>query len=383
MRSGVALGALATVCLLAAPSKEERVAKIESGLTPRVRIEGQSVTRWPIAERMKFHNVPAVGVAVVEDGKLSWAKTYGAGWSVRTRFQAASISKPVAAVAALRLVARGDLSLDEDVNKKLKSWKVPENQWGKPITLRQLLSHTAGLTVHGFPGYAKTAEIPTGVQIVKGGPPANTAAVVVNVEPGTIFRYSGGGYQVLQVLIEDVTGKPFARAVKELVLDPADMKDSGYDQPPIASAARGHNSKGEPIAGDWHIHPEQAAAGLWTTPTDVARFLIAVHTSKLLPPAVTKEMLTPVKDGYALGFGIEGEGQAESFGHNGSNVGYRCFAVLYKNGKHGLVVMTNGDSGAGVAGEIVRAVAEEYGWSSHRAVMLKAADVSDGQVGRR
>lgn len=373
--------AAAAACLLAAPPAE-RASKIESSLTPRVRIEGQPMTRWTMAERQKFYNVPGVSVAVIENGKVEWAKGYGDGVTAHTRFQSASISKPVAAVAALRLVAQGQLSLDEDVNKKLKSWKAPENRWGKPITLRHLLTHTAGLTVHGFAGYAKTEQVPTLIQMLKGEAPANSAAIVVDMEPGSKFRYSGGGYEVIQLLIEDVTGKPFASVVKSLVLDPAGMKDSGYDQPRTQDAAAGYNGKGELIPGGWHIHPELAAAGLWSTAGDLARFLLAVRTNKLLPEALTKEMLTPAKDGYALGFGIQGSGDAETFGHNGSNVGYRCTATLYKNGGQGVVVMTNGDRGSGLAGEIVRAVAEEYGWASQRPMTIKPPVLTDAQLDR-
>jgi CubicO group peptidase (beta-lactamase class C family) len=365
--------------LISAPIAD-RAGNVEKQLTPRLRIDGQPAVQWTIDDRQALHKVPAVSVAVINDGKIEWAKGYGAGISPQTQFQAASISKPVAAMTALRMVVRGELSLDEDVNKRLKSWKIPQNTWGKPVTLRQILSHTAGLTVHGFPGYAKTAPIPTLVQILNGEKPANTEAVVVDVEPGSIYRYSGGGYEVVQLLIEDVTGKPFAQVVKSLVLEPAGMKDSGYDQPLPGKAALAYNGKGEPVSGGWHVYPEQAAAGLWTTPSDLARFLLAVNASKLLPQSMTTDMLTPVKDGYALGFGIEGSGEAETFGHGGSNMGYRCTATLFRNGRQGAVVMSNGDNGDAIANELVRAVAQEYGWPSHKPVTMKVAVLSDAQL---
>jgi CubicO group peptidase (beta-lactamase class C family) len=374
------LSLLAAASCLFSASRAEQISNVENGLAPRIHIEGDPPVRWGVAGRQKHHKVPAVSVAVVNGGKIEWAKGYGEGITAETRFQAASISKPVAAMTALRMVVRGELNLDEDINSKLKSWKLPANDWHKPVTLRQLLSHTAGLTVHGFPGYASTAPVPTLVQILKGEKPANTAAIAVNVEPGSIYRYSGGGYQVLQLLIEDVTGKPFAAVVKSLVLDPCRMKNSGYGQPAPAAAAPAFNSKGEPVPGRWHIYPEQAAAGLWTTPSDLARFLLAVNTSKLLPEAMTKEMLTPVKSGYGLGFSIEGSGDSERFGHGGANMGYRCIATLYRNRGQGVVVMTNGDNGSALAGEMVRAVAEAYDWPSQKPVSMKPAVLSQAQM---
>lgn len=366
----------ATLCA----ADSARIASVEQGLTRRINIEGQPQVHWTIAERQKHHKVPAISVAVINDGKIEWAKAYGDGVTTHTRFQAASISKPVAAVTALQLVAQGKLSLDEKVNKKLKSVQIPENKWGKPVTLRQLLSHTAGLTVHGFPGYEKTVPLPTLVQIVKGEKPANTAAVVVDVEPGSIYRYSGGGYQYVQILIEDVTGQPFAAAAKKYVLDPAKMADSGYDQPKESAAAPAYDSKGQPVAGGWNIYPEQTAAGLWTTPSDLARFLLAMSSSKLLPEALTKEALTPIKGGYGLGFGMEGSGPAETFGHGGSNRGYRCQAMLYRNGRQGAVVMTNSDNGDAIVGEITRAVANAYDWPSRKPTTHKMITLPEGQL---
>src|SRR6185436_9257568 len=138
-----------------------------------------------------------------------------------TLFQAGSISKPVAAVAALRLVDAGRIDLDADVNDYLVSWKVPANEgWQPRVTLRHLLSHTGGLTVHGFPGYARGQAVPTLVQVLDGAKPANTAAVRDNAVPGTQSRYSGGGTTIVQQMLIDVMGKPFPALMRELVLDP-------------------------------------------------------------------------------------------------------------------------------------------------------------------
>jgi CubicO group peptidase (beta-lactamase class C family) len=209
----------------------ERIARIEKGLLPAVVIQGQS-SALTIADRMAHYKVPGVSVVVINDGKIEWAKGYGvteAGGSTpvttETMFQAASISKPVAATGALALVEKGLLSLDEEANAKLKSWKVPENDFTKEqkVTLRRLASHSAGLTVHGFRGYAAIEAVPTTVQVLDGQKPANSAPVRVDVLPGSLWRYSGGGITVMQLMMADVTGKPFPALMRELVLDKIGM----------------------------------------------------------------------------------------------------------------------------------------------------------------
>ena len=207
---------LATVALCVFAESADKTSRVESGLRAGMQVAGEPESRWTIQERMSHHKVPAVSVAVINDGKLEWAKAYGVidattkqAANVETLFQAASISKPVSALAALRLVAQGKLNLDADVNASLTSWKLPAHSFAKPVTLRNLLSHTGGTTVHGFPGYKSDASLPTAVQVLTGGTPANTPGVIVNAEPGSMWRYSGGGYTVMQVLMTDVTRKAF------------------------------------------------------------------------------------------------------------------------------------------------------------------------------
>jgi CubicO group peptidase (beta-lactamase class C family) len=271
---------------------EERIARIEKGLAPIDLGKGQT-KQLDLSELMKLMNDPAVSVAVIQDYKIAWAKAYGstelrghAPITTRTLFQAGSISKPVAAAGMLALVQAGKLSLDEDVNLKLKTWKVPENELTKEqkVTLRRLASHSAGLTVHGFPGYDIDDKLPTLVEIFNGQKPANTAPIRVDVVPGTLERYSGGGITIEQQLMMDVTGKPFPALMKELVLNKIAMSDSSYEQPlPSAWQARtptGTRGDGQPIHGKWHIYPEMAAAGLWTTPTDLAKFAIEIALAR-------------------------------------------------------------------------------------------------------
>ncbi|MGH9626938.1 MAG: serine hydrolase [Bryobacteraceae bacterium] len=392
---------LRLICLFAtalylAGSTPDRVSRVEAGLRPGIQIAGEPGTRWTIQERMAHHKVPAVSIAVIHDGKLEWAKAYGVidtetdqPANAETLFQAASISKPVSALAALRLVAQGKLDLDSGVNSTLTSWSIPEHSFSKPVTLRGLLSHTAGTTVHGFPGYEAGADLPTAVQVVNGEEPANTKKVIVDLEPGSKWRYSGGGYTVMQILMTDVTGKPYAALLREYVLGPLKMNRSTFEQPLperlADNAAHAHRRDGEPIAGRWHAYPEQAAAGLWTTPSDLAKVLIAVQKAhggetKLLPASLTREMLTAVQGSYGLGWSLAGKDESLAFSHGGSNAGFRCMAWAYAAKGQGAVIMTNGDSGGALAAEVLRSISAEYGWPDHKVETRTTVSMSAEQL---
>lgn len=363
-----------------------RIARIEDGLLPAVLIQGQPIPKMTLAARMKHYKVFGVSVAFFEHGRIAWTRTYGLAdvahkipVTRQTLFQAASISKPETAMAALHLVEEGKLSLDENVNDELHSWKVPENEFTKEqkVTLRRLLSHSAGLTIHGFPGYARGETVPTLVEILNGEKPANTDAVRVDTVPGTIWRYSGGGYEVTQLLLTGVTGEKFPQLLHDIVLQPAGMTHSTYEQPLPqklwALAAVPYRSNGEPVEGGWHTYPEMAAAGLWTTPSDLARLAIEVQkeyageSNKILSQKMAREMLTPQKDDWGLGFEVTSTNGALRFGHGGSNEGYMCDLQAYAGaGGEGIAIMTNSDNGGMLMAEMLRAVAKEYNWPDFR-----------------
>ncbi|MFQ5793467.1 MAG: serine hydrolase domain-containing protein [Candidatus Bipolaricaulia bacterium] len=374
----------------------ERIRRIENGLTPATGLWGQVVESLKLTDRMDYsYKVPGVSMAVIHNYRIEWARGYGvleAGRpdliTLETLFQAASISKPVVAMAALRLVEEGKLDLDEDVNKFLVSWKVPGNaSWQSRVTLRHLLSHTAGLTVHGFSGYPRAHELPTLFQILDGKEPANSPAVEVSAIPGAQFRYSGGGYCVIQQLLIDVTGKPFPEIMQELVLDPLGMEHSTYEQPlpesRSGSAATGHRWDGEPVDGQWHVYPEMAAAGLWTTPSDLARFTIELQRSKVgqsnnvLSGDMVNQMLTPqfedsiglgvfqFKDSIGLGLFLESKGESSYFEHSGANAGFCCKLVTFIDCGLGAIVMTSSDNGSPLIEEILQAIAREYRWPGY------------------
>jgi CubicO group peptidase (beta-lactamase class C family) len=338
--------------------------------------------RWNPAQSMAKLRVPGLSIAVIRDSKVEWVKPYGVksakakakvtdNVDVATLFQAASISKPVAAVAAMHMSQYGNFGLDEDVNAKLTSWKVKDtaSTAEAKVTLRGLLSHTAGLTVHGFGGYAAGEPVPTIQQILNGEKPANSAPVIVDQVPGTKWRYSGGGYTVLQLLMQDRLKKSFAEIMEMIVLQKLGMRDSTYAQPlpkPLhLRAAHGHNKEGQVLKGEWHTYPEQAAAGLWTTPSDLARFLIEMQKSargesnKVIERKTALQMLTIQKDNYGLGFRVSRDGV---FGHGGSNEGFKCYMAA--DARNGFVIMTNGDRGMDLIKEIAAAIEAEYGWAN-------------------
>jgi CubicO group peptidase (beta-lactamase class C family) len=372
-----------------------RIARIENGLLPAVVIKGQPPAPMTIADRMAHHKVPGASVAFFDHGQIAWARGYGfADVAAKTPvtpdtlFQAASISKPVAALAALRLVQDGKLSLDEDVNVKLKTWKVPENAFTikEKVTLRRIVSHSAGLTVHGFAGYASDETIPSVVQILNGEKPANSDPIRVDVVPGTLWRYSGGGYVVMQTLLSDVTGKPFPQIMRELVLGPAGMTHSTYEQPLPKSrqqeSATPYRADGTPVKGGAHTYPEMAPAGLWTTPSDLGRVAMEVQSeyagksSKILSQDSARQMLTRQIGNWGLGFGLENPGDKPRFGHGGANEGFRCNLETYTDSGQGLAVMTNSDSGGELTQEIFRAVAREYGWPDDKPVEHKLVKIN-------
>jgi len=357
-----------------------RIDRVEKGLLPPVLIKGEPA--WTIQERMKFYKVPGVSVAVINDFKIEWAKAYGVKdtetnepVTTETLFQAGSISKPVAAMAALKKVEQGKIALDEDINNKLTTWKIPDNEFtaNKKVTLANLLSHTGGLTVHGFPGYAPDEKIPTLPQILDGVKPANTAAVRVNFEPGTRFRYSGGGVTIAQLAIMDIEKKPYPQIARETVLGPLKMTNSTYEQPLPAEtrkkAATGYRGDGKAVAGKIHVYPEMAAAGLWTTPTDLAKFAIesqlslAGKSNKVLSKEMTAKMVSPFipSDPVGLGFFSEKHGAGTYFGHGGADEGFRAQLLVHRDKGYGAVVMVNSDNGQ-LMSEIVRSIAKEYQW---------------------
>ncbi|MBK8950931.1 MAG: class A beta-lactamase-related serine hydrolase [Flavobacteriales bacterium] len=352
---------------------------VETGLCEQVLIEGDST--WTVEERMKHYGVPGMSIAIIDDHNLAWTKSYGMMDTTSKRpvtdstlFQAASISKPVFAMAVLKLAQQGVLDIDADVNTMLTSWKMPENEFTttEKVTLKRLLGHVAGTTVHGFQGYRHGDTLPTLLNILNGEAPANSPPVVVDQIPGTAWRYSGGGYCVASQVILDKMGGTIPQHMRDLVLQPLGMSRSSYEQPMPAAmehnAASGYVPDGSMAVGKWHIYPEISPDGLWTTATDLARFVIDMQktittdSGQVLSRATAMQMVEPYLDpNMAVGLILDNKGSERYFEHGGWNEGF-CGQIYghVKNGK-GAVVLINANQPAFMF-EVMRSIARAYDW---------------------
>ncbi len=381
---------------------QRQISRVETSL-PSVVKDGRTIT-LPLHEWMHALGVPGVSVAVIDDYKIVWAKGYGiieagatsAPVSAETPFQAASISKPVTALAVLHHVEQGTFDLDTDINQYLRSWKLPEfgSAGAEKVTLRHLLAHTAGITPGGFAGYKRDALVPTVAEILEGKSPASNGPARVVSMPGSTVSYSGLGYTIVELALTDRLGKPFEKIIQELIFDPVGMHDSTFEQvlPEAleARAARGHRLTGEVMLRGWYVNPELAAAGLWTTPSDLARLVSEVARSKsgssnrILSREMTRRMLTQHREEMGLGFVIRPGSENGFFAHSGGNQGYRCHFEMIADTGQGIVVMTNSDAGGLITGLLVKSVAGAYAWPSdeQRPVSATLTDAIFAQLDR-
>ena len=385
-------------------TEQQRVQRFEQSLRPAVTVSGQPDKRWSLAQRMAWWQVPGVSIAVIRDGRVAWAKGYGVLQAGRpepididTVFSVGSVSKVGAATTALRLVNAGRLDLDRDVNGYLTRWQVPASPLAtiRPVTLRGLLSHSAGLSVHGFADYQPGEALPTTVDVLEGRKPAKSDPVRLIYPPGTRWQYSGGGTTVAQLVIEETTGQDFASAARAQVLQPLGMTRSSYQNPlPEAhgNIAKAHGSDGQPRAlpRGYEAMPENAASGLWSSPSDYAKLVIALidatagRNDDFLSAPLARQMMTEVGPSPAgLGPFLEGRGLDRRFSHSGGNDSYRAWMEGHLATGNGMVIFTNGTRGDPLFREIRRAVAESEGWSTaldyHEpapAVALSAREVS-------
>lgn len=369
----------------------QQITRVENGLLTVVTIAGTAPQKMTIPNRMKRYHVPAVSIAFFNTQGILWERAYGA--TPETLFQAGSISKPVSAVGIMELVQAGRLNLDTNINAQLQTWKVPQNAFTAKhaVTLRELLSHTAGTTVHGFDGYERGKLVPTLLEVLNGKHPANSAPIRVNLQPGKQFRYSGGGYVVAEQLVLDTVQEPFAEYMQRNVLEPMGMTHSTFEQPLPRrlwhQAATATQADGKPYPGFWNVYPEQTAAGLWTTAGDLARFAIGMQRAldgdpnAVISQSTAREMLTPVKADYGLGFIVTSAGAGSRFGHDGANAGFEADFVMYRNGE-GVAIMTNSDRGGQLMPEIYNSIAQEYGWADYHPKQKRLTAMDPSAYGR-
>jgi CubicO group peptidase (beta-lactamase class C family) len=371
---------------------EQHIERISNDIPPAVVIEGEPTRNITLSALMRKFHVPGVSIAVIHHGKLEWARGFGvrdaSGDPVTadTLFQAASISKPITALAALRMVDAGKLNLDANVNHYLRSWKIPNNRFTarQKVTLRELLSHTAGITVAGFSGYRAGTPLPSLLQTLNGTPPANNAPIRVDTVPGTKWRYSGGGYVIVRQLLEDASGEPFGELLRKSVFEPSGMTQSTFQQPlgpgSRANVAVPYDVNGHPVSTGAAIYPELAPDGLWTTPSDLSRYAIQVQralagaSGTLISKRTARLMLTPVLNHYGLGVIVGDDPEHPWFTHNGGNYGFICVFVAYVNGD-GAVIMSDGDSGE-LEIDLIRSIAQEYHWPDFKPSQVRPVSLS-------
>lgn len=376
--------ALAAALPLAAqsPDPEAMIARIEAAQPDR---PGDELAAMTMDELMEHFHVPGMSVAVIHDFDIHWARGYGtadvetgAAVDTETMFQAASMSKPVAAMGSLKAVQDGLFGLDDDVNDILTSWRLDGGAFtaADPVTPRTLLSHISGLgDAFGFPGYDPDAPLPSVVQILEGHELSNVGPIFMERRPWEAYEYSGGGVTLQQQALEDARGRPFAEVLRTDVLEPLGMTRSSFEQPISPAndrnAARAHDGEGRSRGPKWHVYPEMAAAGLWTTASDLARFLVEVQRSvrgesnRVLDRAHAREMITPVGVGdFAVGFSVSKRGQGWYFDHGGSNWGFRGTMAAHTVKGYGMAILTNADQGGALAGEVGRRIQEAYAWDS-------------------
>jgi CubicO group peptidase (beta-lactamase class C family) len=380
-------------------SDEIRIERVLSGLRAPIAIKGQPAERWTLAEGMAQSHLPGITIAVIDNDQITWARGFGvkeAGTTdpvtTSTLFQAQSISKAATATATLVLINSGRLSLDESPNVYLKLWKLPYNDYQarEKVTLRRILSHSSGLNVGSFAGYRIGEPLPTLLQILNGEKPANNPPIRVDFIPGSKSRYSGGGAEVMQQLLTDVAGEPFPQLMSRLVLIPVGMMLSTYEQPlPKArwvEAASGHDCDGAVMKGRWLIQPQLAAGGLWTTPTDLAKWALEItkawkgEANKLFSKRIATEMLTVQKPPYGLGVEVQGTGPSLQFSHGGSNLGFRAQLVMFPAVGKGAVIMANGDRADWVIGNLIRSIASEYDWPALKQAEREAVPLGAAQL---
>ena len=383
-----------------------RIREVENNLITYVPVKG--FKGWNILDRMKYYKVPGVSRAVIKDYKIDWAKGYGLAdtnqktqVTTETMFSAGSISKFLMAVTALKMVENEQIDLEKPINNYLTSWKITENDFTKkvPITLRMLLSHSAGTSQSSYFGFTPTQPLPNIVEILSGAKISETRPVIVNSEPNKEFRYSGGGSMIAQLALMDVSKQSFSALTQQILFDKLGMKNSTFEQPLPAKFIKQSSwaySDASWFKGMPYVYPQQAAAGLYTTPTDLAKFFIDVQKSyigngKILSQATTTEMLSAqhkVSDGAyneQIGIGPFLIQRADNtdpngvyFEFTGVNAGFLAYGIASITNGNGVMIMLNsGDDVNGLGKEIRRAVAKVYNWTNFLPTDLNPINLPD------
>ncbi|WP_394221326.1 serine hydrolase domain-containing protein [Alteromonas gracilis] len=389
------------------PTEETQEANLlKTGLSERIRIEGQKVDYQSLEQRQAHYEVPGVSVAFMRNGQLAWTMQSGVKDVISklaadkdTVFQAGSISKPAFAAVLMKYRQDNPIDLDTDVNNLLTSWQLPEHEWTgqEAVSLRRLLSHTAGTTVHGFPGYTAGEPVPTLQQVLEGTAPANTSAVVVDIQPGTQMRYSGGGTTLAQLTLQDIANEPLPTMSQRLLFKPLGMTRSGFEQPITTNLSNNmatpYDGDGSPIKGGAHTYATLAAAGMWSTPSDILKLANSVRSAYLgqetdwISQATAQEMLTnntqsiaPPNVGIGFFINMSDDGEILGFGHGGADAGFMSQLYIELDTGNGYAIMTNGNNGRQLISELEIRLKEALGVGYSEAEIKTVEPISEDEL---
>ncbi len=341
-----------------------------------------------ITNKMADYKIPALSLAVINDGKIEWTDTYqnpsflGQNLNDNSIFQAASLSKPVTFFAALRMHTAGKIDLDENIENYLQRYQLPQGKQTaeNPVTFRNIFAHTSGITSGGYQGYAKNLAIPTDIAILKGSEGVNSPKIEVISVPNEMLVYSGGGYTLAEVAIQDIFNDEFSNIMNQWILKPIDMKNSEFTQPlqPTDSSkiAKGYTSNGVVLDGGWRNHPEQAAAGLWSNAVDMAKFLIEIYKgfqgkSSIFSKSEIQSILNQERDGHIYGLIVDKSEKGFAITHYGGNAGYRTGMTIDLNTGKGLVYLINSDNGGALGNELLLSASQLYNWNHFKRTSVK------------
>lgn len=381
-------------CTIPKESMEGKV-QLENGIRSQVKFLGEPEVFSSITDKMVEYKIPAVSLAVIKQGKITWTDIYQnpdfpaeQSLNCSSLFQAASLSKPVTFLAAVRMKSAGKIDLDKNIQSYLKDFVLPigKQTADNPVTLRNIFSHTSGITPGGYQGYANGLSLPSDIDILTGAPGVNSPAIAVVAPPNERLVYSGGAYTLAELALQDTFQNEFASIMEKWILNPAGMTHSDFTQPPPASkhtqSAKGYTQSGTILEGGWRNHPEQAAAGLWSNSIDMAKFLLEIYKayqgkSTLFSKADIQSLLNHERDGHFYGFRMERNNGDITITHYGGNAGYNTGMSISLTHGNGLVYLTNSENGWQLGRDLLLSAAQVYNWKTFKQTNVNRTHVSN------
>ncbi len=371
-----------------------RKSALEHGIRGQVKFIQEPENFSTIAHKMTEYKIPALSLAVIKQGEIDWSDTYvnkdyaeEQNLDCSSIFQVASLSKPVTFLAALRMHTAGQIDLDKNIQEYLKDFQIPQGKHTRenPVTFRNIFSHTSGITAGGYQGYARDLPIPSDLDILRASEGVNSPAIEVLAPPNESLAYSGGGYTLAELAVQDIFGEEFSDIMHKWILEPANMTHSEFTQPlPDAQAdqvARGYTYSGSMVEGGWHNYPEQAAAGLWSNSIDMAQFLIEIYRAyqgktSIFSETEIKSILSHEREGHVYGFMVNRSDDDIAITHYGGNMGYRTGMTISLTSGNGLVYLINSDNGSALGNELLLSTSRVYKWQHFEQITAKRKHVN-------